>query len=335
MRRASSSSSSRSSVRTRFSSSQSSSSVRASRIDPAPDLTVRSNFLLLGEATPVLGAVDFFAAQEPIDVDTIRVRFSSDPSSIQQVRVYAQADGALLGTSFRDGSGDYEIAVKPGTLILPHRAEEGVYVRALMKPADSGASGGQIVQIEHVEMDGDGVWSDTDYTVTSTETFLQFETTPAVITGFSSATSMFSSAFVPGSSVTLWDYDVSARSTDNDFEVALNSITFRLAKSSDVSLSDVELSVPGGGVSTSCTVSTGTIVCNGIPESVGAVDSTKRLRLTADVTLAPGATNPFLQATLQEAGTPSNPGDVEWTDGHSTYDWLPFEEPVARGTLYQ
>ena len=330
----SSRSSSSSSSRTSSSLSQSSSS-SSFPSDPDTDLTVRSDFLLLGEVTPVLGAVDFFAASEAIDVHTITVRFSSDPSSIQQVRVYAEDDGRLLGTSFRDGSGDYEIAIPQGTLILPHRAEEGVYVRALMKPADGGATGGQIVQIQNIEMEGDGVASDSEYTVTSTENFLPFETTPAVITVFRSTGSLTSSAFVPGSDVTLGEFDVKARSTDNDFAVELTTLTFRVAASSDVNLDDVRLTVPGTGASSSCTVSTGFITCDAISTGVGTIDTAQRIRLTGDITLDAGSTDPFLQVTLQAAGSPTSAGDIVWTDGSRSYDWLPFEEPIARGIRYE
>ncbi len=296
---------------------------------------MRSNFLLLGEVTPVLGAVDFFAASEPIDVETIRVRFASDPSSIQQVRVYAEEDGRLLGTSFRDGSSDYEIAVQPGTMILPHRSEMGVYVRALLKPVDGGASGGQIVRIERIELDGSGVWSNSDYTVASSDTFLSFETTPAAMTGFRPATSLASSVFIEGSDVTLWDYNVHARSTDSDYEVEISSLVFRLATSSNVTLSNVSLEVPGSGASTGCTVSGGLITCENIPASVGTIDDMQRLRLVADIAYSGAAGDPFVQATLQEAGTPTNAGDITWTDGTTSYDWVHFEEPVARGILYR
>lgn len=333
----SSKTSSSSSSRTSSSSSSSSrtSASSAGSIDPDDDVTVRSNFVALGEVTPVLGAVDFFAAQEPIDVDTVRVRFSSNPTAIQQVRVYEEATGKLLGSSFHDGSGDYEIAVPTGTMVLPHRQEVGVYVRALLKPADGGATGGQIIQIEHIELDGDGEWSNSEYTVTSTENFLQFETSPALITGFAPATSLSSSVFVAGPSVTLWDYNVSGRTTDNDFEPALTSLTFRVAKSSNVSLSDVTLTVPDSGAESDCTVTTGFIVCDDIPESVGTIDDVQRIRLIADVEYSGAAGDPFLQVTLQESGTPASAGDIEWTDGRTTYDWLGLDEPVARGTLYE
>ncbi len=327
------SSSASSSSRTSSSSSRSSNSSTTG--DPDTNLSIRSNFLVLGETTPVLGAVDFFAQSEPIDVDMIRVRFSSDPSSIQQVRIYAEDDGRLLGTSFRDGSGDYEVALSPGELVLEHRIEEGVYVRALMKPADGGAAGGQIVQIEHIEVDGDGQWSDSDYTVTSTEIFLPFETTPAVITIFRSTGSVTSLGFISGPNVTLGEFDVRARSTDNDYTVALESLVFRLTASSSVTLDDVELTVPDTGASTSCTISSSTITCDDISVSVGTIDTMQRLRLIGDVTLDSGAVNPFLQVSLQEAGGPNSPGDIEWTDGSHTYDWVPFEEPVARGIRYE
>lgn len=329
-----SSSSSRSSVSS-ISSSSSSVSSGSFSSDPDTDLRVRSNFLILGDVTPVLGAVDFFAQSEPVDVRQLNIRFASNPTSIQQIRVYAEEDGRLLGTSLREPSGDYEIPVADGALRLPHRAEFGVYVRALMKPADGGASGGQIVQIEHIEAEGDGVWSDGEYTVSTTETFLPFETAPAAITVFQSTGAVTSSVFIPGGDVTLGNFEVKARSNDNDYTVEISSLTFRVAMSSEVSLSDVKLTVPGSGASSECTVSTGFITCDSIPLSVGTVDDEQLLRLTADVTLADGADDPYLQATFQSGGSPTNPGDIVWTDGRTTYDWLAIDEPVARGIRYQ
>ncbi len=317
------------------SSSSRASSVRPGQSDPSDDLTVRSNFLLTGEVSPVIGAVDFFAAQEPVDVDTIRVRFSSDPSSIQQVRVYEEETGKLLGTSFRDGTNDYEIAVAPGRIVLPHRQEKGIYVRVLLKPADGGASGGQIVHIERIEMDGDGVWSNSEYTVASTETFQQFETAPAVITGFEPATSLSSSVFVAGPSVTLWDFNVSGRSTDNDFEPAITSMTFRVAKSSNVTITDAQLTVPGSGAESDCVISSGFITCDGIPGSVGTIDDVQRIRLIADLEYSGSSGDPFIQVTLHAGGTPASAGDIEWTDGRTDYDWLGIDEPVARGVMYE
>lgn len=316
------------------SSSSSSSSFGTGALDPDTDVSVRSRFLVLGEASPVIGAVDFFAQSEPIDVDALTVRFASDPSSIQQVRVYDEDTRRLLGTSFRNGSGDYEIDLPAGALTLPHRQEKGVYVRVLLKPADGGAGGGEIVRIEDIEVEGDGQWSDSSYTVTSTETFLEFETSPAVFTGFESATSLTSSVFIGGPSVTLWDYNVRGRSTDNDYEPRFTSLAFRVAKSSDVTLTDARLTVPDSGAETDCVVTSGLITCDNIPESVGVVDDFRRLRLVADVETS-GSGDPFLQVTLQAAGNPSNPGDVEWTDGTTTYDWLQFEEPIARGIQYE
>lgn len=329
-----SSSSPRSSISSTPSSSSSVSSGSFSS-DPDTNLRVRSNFLILGDVTPVLGAVDFFAQSEPVDVRQLNIRFASNPSSIQQIRVYAEQDGRLLGTSLREPSGDYEIPVADGALRLPHRAEFGVYVRALMKPADGGASGGQIVQIEHIEAEGDGVWSDGEYTVSTTETFLPFETAPAAITVFQSTGAVTSSVFIPGGDVTLGNFEVKARSNDNDYTVEISSLTFRVAKSSEVSLSDVKLTVPGSGASSACTVSTGFITCDSIPLSVGTVDDAQLLRLTADVTLADGADDPYLQVTFQSGGSPTNPGDIVWTDGRTTYDWLAIDEPVARGIRYQ
>jgi hypothetical protein len=333
--RTSSSSSRPISSSSRSSTSSSSVSSGSFSSDPDSNLRVRSNFLILGEVTPVLGSADFFAQTEPVDVRQLNIRFSGNPASIQQVRVYAEDDGRLLGTSLREPSGDYEILLADGALRLPHRAEMGVYVRALMKPADGGASGGQIVQIEHIEAEGDGVWSDGEYTVATTETFLPFETAPAAITVFQSTGSVTSSVFIPGGDVTLGNFEVKARSNDNDYSVEISSLTFRVAKSSEVTLSDVKLSVPGSGASSACTVSTGFITCDSIPLSVGTVDDEQLLRLTADVTLADGADDPYLQVTFQSGGSPTNPGDIVWTDGRTTYDWIGIDEPIARGIRYQ
>jgi len=58
------------------------------------------------------------------------------------------------------------------------------------------------------------------------------------------------------------------------------------------------------------------------------------IRVYADVALNNGVTNPSLRVTINDPGTISAGGDVTWTDGTNTFDWLPVDAPVARGTMY-
>ncbi len=333
----SSSSSSHSSSSSSHSSTPSSTSSSSSSFssDPNHDLTVRSNFLLLGTVSPVLGAVNFFPANEDIDVETITVSFTNDSSAIQNLRLYESDTGRFLGTASRQSSGIYVANITEGTLTLPRREDTGIYVRAQLRDVESGGSGGQNVRIDDITVEGSGASSNGDYSATSSQTFLTFQVAPAMITRVSATGGLTTSAFVTGQNQILGNFDFDAVSPDSRFTPRVTSLVFTMSAAAGVSVTNVELVLPGTDETSGCTVAGSVITCSTIPASIGTIDDQQTIRLVGDVSVTAGTLNPFLQVSLQEAGTPTSPGSVTWSDGTTTYTWLAVDDPVARGIRYE
>ena len=117
-------------------------------------------------------------------------------------------------------------------------------------------------------------------------------------------------------------------------DLRLAQLTFTLSHVGGVTLSDVQIVADGSSDRASCTISSSTITCP-LSASFGSLTSSSRiLTLLADVTVPSTAPRASLQLSLNEPGTSSSAGSIQWTDGTTTFDWVGFEGPVARGTYY-
>ncbi len=328
------SSSSSSTSRSTSSSSRSSSSSSFAS-DPNVDTTIRSSFLLLGQTSPVLGAVKVFPNNEAIDADRITVTFSNDSSAIESLKIYESTTGRLLGTATRQSAGVYAATIPEGTITFPRRTDTSVYVRAKVRDVESGAVGGQNVRIDHITVEGTGASSNNDYQVSSTEAFQTFQVAPAAITRVTATGSYQTSAFAAGDNVILGDFDFDGVSTDSRYTPRVTSLTFTVNASAGVTLSNVALTLPGTGVESPCTVNGSTVTCSAIPSSIGTIDDSQRIRLIGDVADNGSSSNPSLQVSLSDPGTPNAAGAVTWTDGTTTYTWLASDTPIARGIRYE
>lgn len=329
-----SSSSSTSSSRTSSSSSRSGTSSSFSS-DPDDNVSIRSNFLLLGEVSPVLGAINVFPANEDLNLERVTVTFTNDSAAIENLRIYESDTGRFLGTASRQSSGVYVANIPTGTLILPRREDTSIYVRAMLREADDGAVGGQTIRIDRITVEGSGESSNNDYDVDSTSTFQSFQVTPAAITRVTATGGLNTAVFSTGQNVILGSFDFDAVSTDSRFTPRVTALTFTINASTGVTVSNAELQLPGSDSTTSCSVSGNQITCSGIPASIGTVDDSQTIRLVADVASSGASSDPFLQVSLQTAGTPTSAGSVTWTDGTNTYTWLAVDDPVVRGIKYE
>lgn len=332
--RSSSSRSSSSSSRSSMSSSRSSSNSSFAR-DPDTNVSVRSNILVLGTTSPVLGAVNIFPANEDLDVQRITVDFMGDALNVASVRVYESSTGRFLGTASRQSSGIFIATLSDGSLILPRRVDSSIYVRAMLRDVNSGGTGGEDIQIDDITIDGTGGSSSDDYSVTSSATFQVFETAAAAITRVTSTGALQTTAFTTGQNQILGSFDFDAVSPDSRYTPRVTALEFSVSAAAGVTLSNIELVLPGTDTTSSCSQAGTVITCSSIPASIGTVDDSQTIRLVADVADSGQSNNPFLQVTLNDAGTPSSAGAVTWTDGTTTYTWLAVDTPVARGIRYQ
>ncbi len=84
-----------------------------------------------------------------------------------------------------------------------------------------------------------------------------------------------------------------------------------------------------------CAVSDTLVSCIAIPDELGTLTGPRTLRLFGDVSVDSGASSPFLQLSLNQAGSVGQSGAIQWTDGTGHFVWTELPSPVARGTMWK
>jgi hypothetical protein len=331
----SSSRSSMSSSRSSMSSSSSSNQNGSGVFDPDDNATVRTGFLVLGETSSALAGVDFFSNNEPIHVEDITVEFTGDVSAVASLVVYDE-NGEQLGTAnlVSGTNNTFRASIPDDRFTLPRREERSIYIRARTKANDSGGDSGQTVQVDNVTLRGTGEWSDDDYTSTSSETFPTFLTANGTLTAVANAAAS-EGVLISGTNRELGQFRFTAESPDARHDVRLTSLVFNIQQVGGISLSNVYIRTEGSDDRVDCAVSSNTVTCNNIPASIGTVGDTRLIRVYGDVTDPGTSNNPSLRLSLNESGTASSAGSITWTDGETTFTWVPFSSPVVNGTLYR
>jgi hypothetical protein len=325
-------SSSRSSGSSVSSRSMSSGSSRSSgSADSMTDTQAKSQVVLLGETSPIIGGVRFFSNNEPIIVSSVMVNLTAEAPSISSFLVY-DGDRRLLGTASRNTATQYRLNLTSDTFVLPRREDVHLYVRAQLKEDEDGGASGQEFQISTIQVTGDGEWSNEDYTETSTGTYPAFETARAILTNITHAGD-FDSTLFAGSDVLLGEFRFESKKGDTQADPRITALRFQVEGAGGATVSDPYLRVQDSDVSHSCSVASSVVTCANIPTSIGSIeDGSTIIRLYADVAVTDS--NATLRLSLNAPGSISSAGDITWTDGENTFTWVPFSQPVARGTQF-
>jgi hypothetical protein len=301
-----------------------------SAYDPRMDTAVRSDILLLGEVTPILAGVSAFSNQEPIDVTEIEVDMSTSATSLSQMLVYDET-GRFLGNATKSG-GNFVARLPDNFLQLPYRKEMSFYVRGRLKTKDSGGISGEDVLVNSITIRGNGAWSSEERATTSTETFVSFQTARARIAKIENVGGT-DAILVGGNNQLLGSFKFSATESDSAAEARLTDLHFTVESYGGVTLANPVLRVQGVPEAFTCTLASSVINCDSLPDEYGTIDMTPlTLRVYADVTVPTSNNDMFVRLTLNDPGTTSSDGAIEWTDGASNFGWVPFDAPVARGT---
>src|SRR3989338_8076937 len=91
-----------------------------------------------------------------------------------------------------------------------------------------------------------------------------------------------------------------------------------------------------GGNSGTCSFGADGFVYCPIAEEMGSITGgALTLRISGDVSMAPNTQGPSLQILLNEPGSLSTLGAVQWSDGTGHYRWMEGEAPLAVGTWWE
>lgn len=331
----SSSSSSRMSSRSSFSASSMHSSSLSSVVlptDPLTDTEIRSQFLLLGEVGPIIGAGKIFLSEEPFIVEEISINLSPSASSILSLLVYDENRRFLGRATLQPGS-NYRLEVATNALIIEKSDEHRIYVRAQLSPHNAGGISGQDIAIQNIVVMGSGYWSNYSYTKSSTETFFTFETARSTITSVANV-GPASAGLVASSNQIIGAFRFEGRKTDASAVTEITELRFQIEQTGGVTLSNVSIGMPGIPDRHACTVSSGIITCSAISASFGSLtDAPLTMHVFADVSV-PATQNASLRLTINDPGSASSTGAITWTDGSASHTWVGLLQPVVMGTHY-
>lgn len=331
----SSSSSRMSSSRSSFSTSSTHSSSLSSVVlptDPLSESEIRSQLLLLGDVSPIIGAAKIFLSEEPFIVQEISINLSPSASSIQSLLVYDE-NRRFLGRATLQSGSNYRLEVATNALIIEKSDEHRIYVRAHLSPYNAGGISGQDIAIQNIVVMGSGYWSNHAYTKSSTETFLTFETARSTITGVTNV-GPASAGLVGSSNQIIGAFRFESRKTDASAVTEITELRFQIEQTGGVTLSNVSIGMPGIPDRHACTVSSQIITCSGIPASFGSLtDETLTMQVFADVSV-PATQNASLRLTINDPGSASSTGAITWTDGSASHSWVGLLQPVVMGTYY-
>lgn len=293
-------------------------------------------FLLLGSTSPIVGAARVFPDKEPFNVSAIHIVLMDAVPSVQSFLVYDR-ESRLLGSAYLDASIDggftYVLPIKTSTLILPKREVFQFYVKARLRSHDEGGVSGDSVQIRYLVVKGDGFWSNRSYSQSTSETFGSFETARSMIKHIKRV-SPETGVLVSGAGQYLGAFQFEGVTGDPGANIRVTDLTFQINQGGGVEVSNVTLKRLGSGTDVDCTSTSVTVTCSAIPESDGSVRSgSATLQIYGDVLVPSGLARASLQLLLNEPGSSSSAGAIGWTDGHTTFQWVQFEQPVAPGTV--
>lgn len=308
---------------------------------PLPVIEIRSRFLLLGETGQVVGSITLNPQDEPVEVREIEITLDTAVESLSSLEVFDEV-GYILGSAVRNltasSSGNiYTLSLNPDTAYFVDENDAVIVAfRPRLKNDDSGGESGESLRITGVDVTAMGQWSSRENLVETTgPDFKEHSVAYTTIEKVENAGEA-KSTFATGTSKRIATFRFTAREVaDNDANPRLTAITFSVSKSSDVSLANAELRDPVAGTETSCTVGSSTITCSAIPADVGSIESPRELVLYADVSVSGAGADPFLQIEINQAGGPSSAGDITWTDGTTSFSWVPLSQPVATGTSWE
>lgn len=321
------------------SSSSPPSSVSNRPLDPMADTAVRSQIVVLGETSPILGAAKFYLEDEPLDVTALSINLAANVPTVQSLLIYDD-DRRLLGratlnTSTSTTNRNYRLEIPRGTFYLDRREERGIYVRAQLASRDMGGIGSETIQISNVVVEGNGGWSGREYLKqsASADPFPAFVTARSVITSVANA-GQANAPLVGGMNQLIGSFTFTGRKTDSSAKINVTDLVFQIEQTGNVTLSNVKIGTPGFPDRTNCLVSGSLVTCSNIPESVGSLtDGPRTIAVYGDVTPGDPA-HASLRLTLNDPGSSTTAGAVTWTDGTTDFTWVPVDAPVASGTRY-
>ncbi len=323
------------------SSSLASSTSSSSSTDLLPDFPASSRFLIAGERSAPIAAVNLFANLEPLYLNRAEVRLKADIDGLDAMYV-VDGSGNTIGQLALDKIFDPTEKTWRGVFAQKfYRLEKGeqksIGFEVRMKPRNQGGTSEETVQVDRIAITADGEWSTTTYTSgTDAGPFPKHQTAMGHIVSVRNA--MESTGILPlGPGQQLAAFTITGQTVEN-VTLRIEDLLFQASKSTQVNVSNWQLGIPDSNERLNCSynASESAVNCLSIPALLGTLGGKMRtFRLFGDVSLVSGATEKTMQISLNLAGNLETSGAIHWTDESGHFQWVELGQPLARSTLWK
>jgi hypothetical protein len=141
-------------------------------------------------------------------------------------------------------------------------------------------------------------------------------------------------ALVPGTERKLGSFTFEGDIGDGGADLRLTDLEFQIGTAGGIFLDNLKIGADGSSARASCTLSSGIVTCASIPAAIGSIWGERTVTLYGDISIPSGTLRASLQVSLTPPGSTSTPGAIAWTDGSSSFTWVPFDEEDLRSTFY-
>ena len=246
-------------------------------------------------------------------------------------------DRRLIGYASYDPSDTdgavYKLTVQPGSLEIPRNVVTKIYVRPQLLTRDQGGLGGESLQIMSIVVRGNGVWSSAAYVKQSYGTYLPFLIARGRIADVRTLSDERGTLLL-GEAQELARFRFLAERGDPGASITIRSLTFSVGRSGDVMIDHPVLRVLGSSQVFSCAfISSALLRCDGLNIALSSMDEGQTVvELDADLRGSSGQRQ-SVQLSLNDRGTPDRDGGIIWSDGTSTFGWVPLNDPASTNVI--
>jgi hypothetical protein len=302
-----------------------------------------SHFLMIG-SRELIASGFFQPRSERISIDNVTVKFRTEPKNIRTVYL-VDAEGTRIAELKPDTYDNADLTWKA----------QGEYVQRYSVPAE-----GKELGIEAVLQDRSNgfaeeliavKWMSIGVTATGGSNSYQLIAASSSYPAHQTVQARIAEVknnmppvvdLSTGENVLLGEVEVSGDYLEGA-ELRLNHMTFTITTRDGVQVSDFMLGAAHSVGKVQCSLGDSTrINCLNIPASVGMIENgSVILQLRGDMIVSDSVADPMLRIDLINPGSisttinPGKIGDIRWSDGTGTYNWIELSSPIMQGSEWK
>jgi hypothetical protein len=299
-----------------------------------------SHFLIVGKTSDAIASANVLSSGEPAHITSVKVKFYAEARTLVNLELVT-ITGSHVATLLRRTTADpvdykqiYEVQLNMDQwYAIPADTTVPLVLRAIVRGTNDNGFSDELLEVNSFTITLHGDVSFNTQTVVAVAPFPKQQTAFGSVVSVT-RTSPASGPLVAGTGIVVGAYSFSGSAIEGK-SVSLEQLTFTVQRYGTVSTANWSIGQQGSSITSPCTIAEdGTVTCARLTDIFGSISGSAPLilELRADI-LAPIDPNATLQAVLQDPGSPSSLGSVQWTDGSGHFRWIEGTSPIARGTL--